>query len=189
MEINLSILKACQQDDRKAQFELFQICFGFIMSICLRYYINKEDAKEVANMVFMKVLKKIGTFQNGNSFQGWLRRITINTIIDEFRKTKNKKSLNIEYEGDELVEVSLMSNLRESSIDIEVMKKMIQELPENQRLAFNMVVIDGYSHKEHAEMTNLSLGTSKWLVHAARKTLQAQVKAFFNLKSKNYVKT
>lgn len=189
MNIDKQIIEACKREDRKAQFELFQLCFGFVLAICLRYYTNREDAKEVTNMVFYKVLQKIGTYKPGNSFKAWVRKITVNTIIDEFRKQERKK-VKLEMTGEALENTQdLKSNLDTSQIDIEVLRNMIQALPENQRLAFNILVIDGHTHKECAKLLDIKEGTSKWLLHEARKSLQKKVNHYFNLKTKDYVKT
>ncbi len=184
MNIDLSILEACSKGDRKAQFELFQKCFGFILSICLRYYLNREDAKEVANMVFYKVLKNVGKYQPENSFKGWVRTISTNTIIDEYRKKKREK-IKLELNGEMM---PIKTNFNTSQIDVDVLKKMVSNLPENQRLAFNLVVIDGYSHKEFSTKTGIAEGTSKWLVHVARKSLQSSVKDYYKLNQNSYVR-
>lgn len=187
MNIDLDIIDKCKREDRKAQFELFHSCFGFIMSICLRYYNNEEDAKSVANLVFYKVLSKIGTYQSSNSFEGWLRRITANTIIDEYRKNMKFK-FHIDFK-EELVEepAHTISNF-ESEVDIEVLRMMINRLPQNQKIAFNMIVIDGYSYQEFADLNDFNIGTTKWLIHKARKTLQAEISNHYKLKDRHYVK-
>ncbi len=189
MNIDKQIIIACKSGDRRAQFELFQLCFGFILAICLRYYKNHDDAKEVSNKIFHKVLLKIETYSTNNSFKAWVKRISVNTIIDEFRKQQRQK-IQLELTGEALeIMPDSKSKIDSSQIDIEVLKKMIHSLPENQRLVFNLLVIDGHTHKECGKMLDLSVGTSKWLLHEARKTLQKKVTHYFNLKTKNYVKS
>lgn len=187
MNIDLDIIDKCKREDRKAQFQLFHSCFGFIVSICLRYYNNEEDAKSVANLVFYKVLSKISTYKSSNSFQGWLRRITANTIIDEHRKNKKLK-FHVDFK-EEIVEEPVQGvSSHESEVDIEILRMMINKLPLNQKIAFNMIVIDGYSYQEFADLNNFNVGTTKWLIHKARKTLQVEISNFYKLKNRHYVK-
>ena len=176
MQIDKSLLLDCQNNVRRAQFELYHKCFGILMSICLRYHKNSNDAEEVLNMGFLKIVTKLDKYNDDIPFEAWIRRIMINTIIDEFRKNKKSKAT-IEYtDFDGVHETKSVShNEADLMFEAEELEKMIQSLPPVSQKVFNMHIIDGYSHKEIAELMEISVGTSKWHVSNARKILRGLI--------------
>jgi RNA polymerase sigma-70 factor (ECF subfamily) len=176
MLIEESLLLDCQNNKRRAQFELYHKCFGILMSICLRYHRNRSDAEEVLNMGFLKIVTKLDKYNSDVPFEAWIRRIMINTIIDEFRKNKKAKAA-IEYTDFNGIHESNSVSFNEAdlSFEAEELENMIQTLPPVSQKVFNMHVIDGYSHKEVAEKMNISVGTSKWHVSNARKLLRKMI--------------
>lgn len=144
------------------------------MSVCCRYKSNKEDAEEILNIGFLKILNSMDKYQDKVPFIAWIRRIMINTIIDEYRKSKNErenmeymdinesKYSNTEYEG----------NTADLELDATDLLKMLDNLPDMSKKVFNLYAIDGYSHKEISEMLNISVGTSKWHVSFSRTELK-----------------
>ena len=180
MELDNSFIKKLINQDRRAQLELYKKCFGILMSVAYRYKKNKEDAKSLSITSFLKVLNNIESYKPSVPFTAWIRRIAINTAIDDFRK--NSKHNLIEYSD----EISTNENYTINDYDLEIraeeLNNMILKLPKATRLVFNLFAIDGYSHKEIAEQLNISTNTSKWHVKEARKKLKEQI-----LKKQNLV--
>lgn len=171
--VSEEILKACIKRERKAQFELFKLCYGFLMAICRRYYSNKEDAEEVLNKGFLKILNNLKKYRAEVPFKLWIRRIMINTIIDEFRKNKKyyeKMDFNAT-DGHQEFESSQL-NLGEMKLDAEYLLDLLDKLPDMSKKVFSLYAIDGFKHSEIAEKLEISEGTSKWHVSNARSILK-----------------
>ncbi|MDX5405111.1 MAG: sigma-70 family RNA polymerase sigma factor [Bacteroidota bacterium] len=159
---------------------MYRICYSPLMSVCSRYEKNKEDAEELLNLAFYKILTKIDKYSDGVPFEAWIRRITINTIIDEFRKKSRDKHLFLEkLEGHVPVD-SMDFNEAEQRFDAEELEEMIRQLPPVSQKVFNMYVVEGYNHKEIAEMLGISEGTSKWHLSTARKNVKQMLLKIIN---------
>lgn len=180
MELDSSFIKKLINQDRRAQLELYKKSFGILMSVAYRYKKNEEDAKSLSINSFLKVLTNIESYNPSVPFTAWIRRIAINTAIDDFRK--NSKHNLIEYSD----EISTNDNYTINDYDLEIraeeLNNMILKLPKATKLVFNLFAIDGYSHKEIAEQLEISTNTSKWHVKEARKKLKEQI-----LKKQNLV--
>lgn len=178
MNIELDLISKCINKNRKAQFKLYQRCYPLLLGICLRYEHNKEDADHVLNKAFLKILMNLSSYDLNVPFEAWIRRIMINTIIDEYRRNK-KYSHVIGFE-----ELGNMGNPgvvdfndATKRFDEQDLLKLLEKLPTVSRQVFNLFAIDGYPHKEIAEMMNISEGTSKWHVSFARKKLRELLEA------------
>ncbi|MBT8195561.1 MAG: sigma-70 family RNA polymerase sigma factor [Bacteroidia bacterium] len=173
------LAKQCGKNDRKAQYELYQYCYPILMSVCYRYYKNNEDSRSALNLTFLKVLshfeKKGEAIVN---FDAWIRRLMINTIIDEHRKNNNYKSViqlsHFEKEYEDGME-GVDWNEAEDNLNVEELLTLIHELPVAESEVFNLYAIDGYKHLEIANMLKIPVGTSKWLLSQARLKLKTQV--------------
>lgn len=178
MKVSEDVIQSCIKNDRKAQFKLYELCYSVLMSICLRYEHNKEDARFMLNIGFMKIVTNLEKCPGTESFEPWCRRIMINTMIDEYRAKKRMK----EHIVFEEIETTLFEkknvdvNLSELKFNAEELEMMVQSLPEDTRKVFNLFAIDGYPHQEIAEMLDIPLGTSKWHVSRARALLQDMIK-------------
>ena len=174
MEISNEILEGCIANKRKSQFLLYKQCYSILLSICLRYENNKEDAEFLLNQGFMKIVTKLSTFKGDRPFEAWIRRIMINTIIDDYRKNSKEKSIiqfkDIQNDGTENTWVEY--NAADLEFEAEELLGFIDKLPTESKKVFVLFAIDGYSHKEIAEMLGISDGTSKWHVSFARKKLR-----------------
>lgn len=178
MQISDELLKKCVEQDRRAQFELYNLCYGILMSISSRYEKNKEDAEALVNLGFLKVVTKIDTYSTSIPFEAWIRRIMINTVIDEYRKRKKEQDT-IQYTDfeDQYVNKSVDYNDAAEQFEAEELEIMIRSLPEVTQKVFNLHVIDGFSHNDISEMLGMSTGTSKWHVNNARKILKQKIAA------------
>ncbi len=174
MEISNEILEGCIANKRKSQFLLYKQCYSILLSICLRYEKNKQDAEFLLNQGFMKIITKLSTFKGDRPFEAWIRRIMINTIIDVYRKNSKEKSIiqfkDIQNDGTENIWVEY--NAADLEFEAEELLGFIDKLPTESKKVFVLFAIDGYSHKEIAEMLDISDGTSKWHVSFARKKLR-----------------
>jgi len=181
MLIDQDLIKRCIEQDRRAQYELYKKCFSMLMSVCIRYEKNRSDAEALLNMGFLKIVTKLDRYQTSIPFEAWIRRIMINTIIDEYRKNK-KEQETLEYTDfeDHHYNRSIDYNAADKLFDAEELQLMINDLPTVSQRVFNMHVIDGYSHKEISDMLNISIGTSKWHVSNARKLLKERIEQRLN---------
>jgi RNA polymerase sigma-70 factor (ECF subfamily) len=146
------------------------------MSICIRYAKNEDRAKEVLNIGFHRVLKNLSKYrQDEVPFKAWIRRVMINTIINEFKKEKTHYR-NLDY-IENYVESSQYSDINEAvtSLDIKHIYALISKLPLVNQQIFNLFYIDGYKHWEIAELLNINENTSKWYLTVAKDKLKDMI--------------
>ncbi|MBN2868687.1 MAG: RNA polymerase sigma factor [Flavobacteriaceae bacterium] len=171
MSLNQLIYK-CQKNDIKAQSELYELFSSKLFSICLKYSRDYAEAEDNLQDSFITIFKKIKQYKNKGSFEGWLKRITINTALQRYRNQKVFDIVNENAIEDENIEVD------ENDISLDFLLKCIQELPDRYRLVFNLYVLDGYSHKEISEMLEINLGTSKSNLARARVILKEKITTY-----------
>jgi len=177
MEIRQQLIEACIDKNRKAEYELYKLTYSYLMSICIRYTRNQEKAKEVLNMGFFKILTNLGSYRLEEPFKPWIRRIMINTLINEYKKEKVHYST-IHYVEDYYDTKNYSElNAAVTKIDVDRIYKFIDDLPPASRQVFNLYFIDGYKHKEIAELLNITEGTSKWHLNSAREKLKEMLKS------------
>jgi RNA polymerase sigma factor (sigma-70 family) len=171
----ISLIKACSNGDNLAFKKIYEIHSGTMYSICLRYMNNDDEAKDALQEGFIKVFNNIGKFTFSGSFEGWMKRIFVNTSIELIRKRKRHLDVS-ELNSNEL---PLTAKIETGTMDAEKMMTLVQQLPEGYRTVFNMFIIDGYSHKEISEYLGINENTSKSQLFKARKQLQAWLKDWF----------
>ncbi|WP_298485261.1 sigma-70 family RNA polymerase sigma factor [uncultured Maribacter sp.] len=163
------LIHKCKKNDRKAQAQLYSMFSPVLFSICLKYSRNKTEAEDSLHDSFMTIYEKIGQYKSKGSFEGWLKRITVNTVLQKYRK---KEYLNAVTENTEdIIEVEQ----EESEISLQTLLSYIQELPSKYRITFNLYVLDGYSHKEISELLGTTVGTSKSNLARARLILKEKI--------------
>ncbi|HVX50027.1 MAG TPA: sigma-70 family RNA polymerase sigma factor [Chitinophagaceae bacterium] len=154
---------------------MYRSFYSAMMTICLRYTKNEQDALEALNTGFYKVFKNIAGFTpiKGSGYT-WIRTIIINTCLNVIRaKGKNIPTHEITGFTDVTIPPEVVAGMNEDAI-----LSMVQQLPPATRAVFNLYVLDGFTHKEIAGMLNISEGTSKWHLSEARKILQHQLKKY-----------
>lgn len=171
-------IKKCQRGDRKSQSEIYQIYAGKLFGICLKYSPNKQQAEDNLQDSFITIFEKIDQFNFKGSFEGWMKRITVNVCLQKYRKQNVLNVVTDEYP--DRVEVEM----EEESIPLKYLLQLIQELPNRYRMVFNLYVLDGYSHKEISELLNISVGTSKSNLSRARFNLKEKIEANQSYKKK-----
>ncbi|MBL8001457.1 MAG: sigma-70 family RNA polymerase sigma factor [Flavobacteriales bacterium] len=171
-----TLLERCIRQEAKAQYELYRVLYPMMMSICSRYERNRQDAAATMNQGFLKILQHLGRRPDHVPFEPWARRVVINTVIDQFRRNKERKA--VERLSDDLSDhdtSEVNSYLRE--MEAEELARLLEQLPPVSRHVFNLFAIDGFAHAEIAEMLGISEGTSKWHVSHARTVLQKAIGA------------
>jgi RNA polymerase sigma factor, sigma-70 family len=163
------LIQGCKRNDRDSQRLLYQHYYPYAYSICIRYSRNREEAKEVVNDGFMKVFGKIDQYDLNSSFKGWIRKIMINSSIDQYRKElKHQNPMNVDSSQVRLSEAPvILSDLSHEDLIV-----LIQRLSPAYRAVFNLHVIDGHTHDEIGKMLNISAGTSKSNLTKARENLR-----------------
>ena len=164
--------------DRKAQYELYKDCFGYMMSISLRYQNDHQAAEDVVNRAYLKILKSLSSYDVSKPFKPWMARITVNENIDACRKSKKLRTV-MNFDSELVNADSNLKNFEyneaEENLQADQLREMITQLPETTKLVFNMYVVEGYKHQEIGEQLGLTTGTSKWHLNSARKRLKAMI--------------
>ncbi len=168
------LIKDCKKDKPKAQENLYKRYASTLFSVALKYSRNYSEAEDNLQDAFLVILNKIGQYNFKGSFEGWLKRIVINTALQKYRKQDVFEIVN---EGS-IAQVDV--EVDEDYISLDFLLKIIQELPDRYRLVFNLYALDGFSHKEIAKMLNISDGTSKSNLARARMILKEKVEAYNN---------
>jgi RNA polymerase sigma-70 factor (ECF subfamily) len=163
------LIENCKQRDVKSQSEVYQLFAGKLFALCLKYSKNYQEAQDNLQDGFITIFNKIDQFQHKGSFEGWLKRIMVNTALQKYREKNVLNLISDEIPDDAQVEVD------ETTLSLDYLLEIIQELPNRYRLVFNLYVLDGYSHREISEMLEISEGTSKSNLSRARQILKKKV--------------
>lgn len=169
------LLERCKRDDRRAHYELYRICFPFLVSVCRRYYVNREDTEAAINQIFLKTIINLDRYlkrAENLPFELWLRKIAVNLVVDEFRKNKQYRE---HFDLREIHEAEADHPTVEPHLEaeqLEAIQSALQQLSDMNRTVFNLHVVDGYKHEEIAAMLNITTGTSKAHLYRAKKRLR-----------------
>ena len=174
------LIKGCINGERKMQQELYDRFAPKMYGVCLRYARNTEEAEDILQEGFIKIFKKIGSYRGEGYFEGWIRLIFVNTAIEHFRRKTYLQPITDKEEGSvEGTYLSVLDNLAEKDII-----GLVQQLSPGYRTVFNMYVVEGYTHKQIAEMLNISEGTSKSQLSRAKLILQDLVRKHIEKRKK-----
>ena len=163
----------CKKQDTKAQGELYNKYSRILFGICLRYSPNYAEAEDNLQDAFHTIFKKVEQYKGKGSFEGWIKRVTVNTVLQKYRKQRSFEIVSEEQVADE-ADLDIDSE----EIPLDYLLKIIQELPDRYRLVFSMYVMDGYQHKEIAELLGISDGTSKSNLARARIILKNKIEEY-----------
>lgn len=181
------IIVGCQNDERQAQKALYELFAARMFAVCLRYCSNRMEAEDLLHEGFIKVFAKIEQFNKSGPFEAWMRRVIVNTVLEEFRK---KKKMN--FVGEEKMPPNISDDFdddEQNKKDIPEMSQIMEwvnELPERYRMVFNLYVIEGYSHDEIAKVMDISVGTSKSNLSRARQWLKNHINNHAKNKQETY---
>lgn len=162
------IIAGCIENNRQSQEELYRILSPKMYAVCLQYASDPDEACDFLQEGFIRVFGNIGNFRGEGSFEGWVRRIMVNTALQFIRKKRQMYLINEDITEDAHYEVADT----EYALDADDLLEMIGRLPVNQRLIFNLYAIEGYNHSEIEGMTGIPVNTSKSHLHRARLALK-----------------
>ena len=171
----MQLVEGCIKQSRKAQKEVFSKLYGRLFSICMRYADDPDEAKDILQNGFIKVFKGIGNYKGDGSFEGWIKRIVVNTAIDNYRRKKVKPVITDSELTDRVGGMTAEEEVSESiynQVPINVVTDAVQQLSPAYRTVFNLYVMEGHNHNEIAEMLDISVGTSKSNLSKARLNLR-----------------
>jgi RNA polymerase sigma factor (sigma-70 family) len=164
------LINDCKKNDIKAQEQLYRQYAPKLFSVCLKYSRNYTEAQDNLQDGFLLVFEKIHLFSFKGSFDGWIKKVMVNFILQQYRKETFLSLVNDNIPEDVEVEIE-----NEDEISIEFLTKIIQELPDRYRLVFNLYTIDGYSHQDIADMLSINIGTSKSNLSRAKMILKEKI--------------
>jgi len=164
------LIHDCKNNDTKAQEQLYRLFSSKLFAICLKYSRNYAEAEDNLQDGFLIIFDKIHQYNFKGSFEGWIKRIMINNVLQQYRKVSFLELTNENISDEPEVEI-------DDSVSLEFLMEIIQELPDRYRLVFNLYVIDGYSHNDIAEMLEISTGTSKSNLSRARMILKEKIES------------
>ncbi|MHA3788443.1 RNA polymerase sigma factor [Flavobacterium hauense] len=165
------LIQDCQKNSIRAQEQLYKLLAPKMFAACLKYSRNRADAEDNLQDGFLLIFQKIGQFQFKGSFEGWAKRVMINNVLQRYRSEGI-----FELVSENIPDVADVE-IESESISMDYLLSIIQELPDRYRMVFNLYVIDGYSHKEIAEMLSITDGTSKSNLARARMILKEKIEA------------
>ncbi|MDF3079223.1 MAG: polymerase subunit sigma-70 [Sphingobacteriaceae bacterium] len=165
------LLEGCRRGERKSQELLYKSLASRMLGVCMRYAKDRFEAEDMLQMGFVKVFKKVSEFRGDGSFEGWIRRVMVNTAIETYRK--NQRMLSV-VDIDEVYDAP-QSTFDMSGLETKDLLKLINQLSAGYKLVFNMYVIEGYSHREIAEQLGITEGASKSQLSRARAILKEKI--------------
>lgn len=171
------LIKGLKAGKPRAQRVLYEKLAGKMMVVCMRYARNREEAEDILQEGFVRVFRKIGTYQGTGSFEGWVRKVFSNVAIRQYQKNSR---IHVVVGLDE-VDYQLGESVLDHQIDQAHLMEMVQRLPDGYRMVFNLYAIEGYSHDEISKKLDISVGTSKSQLSRARKALQTMIEHDQNL--------
>jgi RNA polymerase sigma-70 factor (ECF subfamily) len=163
------LVKRCAGGDIRSQEFLYRRYFSFAMSVCIRYARDQNEAMELVNDSYMKVLDRLSDYDPSRPFKSWYGRILVNTAIDNYRKNlKNKEYISI----DTITETGENDPEIETELSVNDILTLYRYLPENYKITFNLFEIEGYSHEEIGQIMGVTASTSRANLARAKKMLR-----------------
>ncbi len=170
-------IEGCRQGKAKSQEMLYKHYYGYAMSICLQYSKKEEENAEILNDAFFKVFTKISQYDKQQVFKSWLRKIIVNSAIDYYRK--NNKNIHQSIDTITIPEQEISSDIL-AQLSANDILELLQKLPENQRIVFNLYEIEGYSHEEIGEKLGMSSSVSRTNLFRAKQQLKILIEKHFH---------
>lgn len=178
----VNIIKGCLAGSRRDQELLYRRHAAKLYAVCLQYSGNDDEARDILQEGFIKIFENLIHYKNEGSFEGWMRRIVVNTALEKYRSKHNL------YRVDDIDSIPEPDAAPEtddySGLEAGDLLMIIRDLPPKYRMVFNLYAIEGYSHKEISQMINISEGTSKSNLSRARMILQKKVSFYTGVNKK-----
>ncbi len=186
MDEKEKIIKACKKGKKGAFTKLYNMYANKMLGVCMRYGKSLEEAEDILQEGFIKVFQKIDTYAFQGSFDGWIRRVMVNTAINHYNAHKKyyENELYASDSNEESEKTDYDEDYNEIKIPTEVLMSMIQQLPEGYRMIFNLYVFEGMTHAEIGSYLGISESTSKTQLLKARKSLKKTIEEKYGIKTK-----
>ena len=169
----IELIKGCLRENTTCQKEVFDRFASRMLGVCHRYARNSSDAEDILQDAFIKVFSKLGQYKFEGSFEGWIRRIVVNTALKKYSLVRYEKEFTgFDVQESQMVQADPVAYSHLTEKDLLV---LINSLPDGYRLIFNLYVIEGYQHEEIAAMLGIQPGTSRSQLVKARTMLQKQI--------------
>lgn len=176
MSVNEELIRKCQKKSLPAFEELYKQFSPIVYGICLRYAKNTDDAQDLLQECFIKIYERIGDFRFEGSFDGWLKRLAVNTALNYLRLDKSFDDYTeLPEVADDLYNYDIINDLTAKEL-----LKFVNSLPDGYRAVFNMYVIEGYQHSEIAEILNITESTSRSQLKKAREALKTLINKYYS---------
>jgi RNA polymerase sigma-70 factor (ECF subfamily) len=174
------IIDGCARHDRKAQQALYDRYSRFLLGICMRYASDKAEAEDILQESFLKIFFNIKDYSGTGSFIGWLRKVAVNTAITHYHKNL-KFRYHVEIEEYVSAETGV-SGFEEDFFTSDELFKVLNDLPAGYRMVFNLYAVEGYKHKEIAEMLRIDTNTSKSQYSRAKAAIRERLEKLEKIK-------
>lgn len=161
------IIKKSSKGDVAAQRKLYETYANVLYGICLRYMKAEDDAKDVLQDSFVKIFRNLDSYKFDGSFEGWIKKITVNTAITALNKQRVVEDID-----DEITEAKIPRLEDNDNLELQDLLSLLNYLPEKKKLVFNLYEIEGFSHKEIATMLNITESVSRAELSKAKVRLQ-----------------
>jgi RNA polymerase sigma factor (sigma-70 family) len=182
VEYSKEFIDKINKGDRIAQRSLYESCSAKMYGVCLRYVSNPDIAKDILHDGFVKVFTSIKSFRGEGSFEGWVRRIIVNTALEYLRQSKDHLEVELDYANANAIDAT------NDGHDINFFLGIVAELPPQYRTVFNLYAIDDYTHSEIAEMLKISESTSKSNYSRARAILREKLEKVIDFKYEEFLR-
>lgn len=167
-----TLISECLKNNRIAQKELYDKFASTLMGICIRYTNSREDAEDVLIEGFTTIFHKLEMYKGEGSFEGWMKRIMVNTAISHFRQNSKYR---FHQDIDDVFDISKKQETVIEQMEAKRILQLVNTMPEGYRVVFNLYAVEGFNHREIGEMLNIAEGTSKSQFSKARKWLQKRL--------------
>lgn len=165
------LIRKCKKQDIRAQEQVYRLYSHKLFAVCLKYSSNYQQAEDNLQDAFITIFNKISQYNHKGSFEGWMKRIVINTALQKYRKQTVFEIVREDHLKEPEIEID------EDEVSIDFLLGIIQQLPDRYRQVFNLYALDGFSHREISQILNISTGTSKSNLARARVILKEKLEA------------
>ena len=172
---DIELAKLCSKGDENARHELYTRYAAYLFALCIRYIGDRELARDLMHDAMIKIFDTVGKYRPTGSLKSWCARVTVNLVIDHLRKSKRMELQPLEPTQEKIPEPA---NEEVAKVPKQELMRMVRELPVTKRIIFNLFCVEGYSHKDIAEMLNIKEKTSSSLLFKARAQLAENVRDY-----------
>lgn len=172
---DIELAKLCARGVEKARQQLYTKYATYLYALCIRYVSDRELARDLMHDAMIKIFNTVGKYRPTGSLKSWCARVTVNMVIDHMRRSKHMETVPLEPTQEKIPEPQ---NEEVAKVPKAELMRMVGELPETKRVIFNLFCIEGYSHKDIAEMLDIKEKTSSSLLFKARAQLAENVREY-----------